>query len=345
MLPTHCRRGPYLCRLRERARQLTAVALFATVLAGCGGGAVANVNPAASAHTTTAGSRSVPAEGHPGSRSSSSRAASSVRSKPAYPPYPVLGSLGAPRAAWRAVVSIRGLTAAWIAQRDGATLLRFDQRLVTLALHAGSLDPGAGSWHYGDAIVHGEAHRLIAAFNSGFRLNTHSGGWQSYGHTPVPLSDGLASIVTYRDGTTDIGVWHGGVPARRPIVSVRQNLHLLVDGGVAAANVDSCVEACWGATLGGGSSVARSALGVTVGQMLVWAGVSSSTPSTLARALISGGVTRAAELDINPSWVAGYLYRHGHGRITSVPVVPGQFGVAGHFLTPYSRDFFAVIER
>jgi hypothetical protein len=53
-------------------------------------------------------------------------------------------------------------------------------------------------------------------------------------------------------------------------------------------------------------------------------------------------VVRAAELDINPEWVAGYLYGHRHGRgpLAPVPVVSGQAGIPGTFLTPWSRDFF-----
>ena len=243
------------------------------------------------------------------------------------------------------MVSVRGRTAAWVAQRDGVTLLRFDQRLVQLALHAGSLDPGPGRWGYGDAIKGHEAYRLVAAFNSGFRLSTGAGGWESNGQTAVALSPGRASIVTYRDGSTDIGAWRRGVPAHKPIASVRQNLYLLVDNGIPASTVDSCVLACWGATLGGGAAVARSALGIDARHRLIYAASESATPGTLARGLIAGGAQRAAELDINPDWVAAYLYHHGHGLPGFVPVVPGQYGVAGHFLAPYSRDFFSIIER
>jgi hypothetical protein len=51
-------------------------------------------------------------------------------------------------------------------------------------------------------------------------------------------------------------------------------------------------------------------------------------------------------LDINPDWVAGYLYVH-HRRSgpTPIPVVPGQFGIAGQLLQPYSRDFFTVLSN
>ena len=333
-----------LARCRDLLRALppragrwaVVVVLAAAALAGCGG-TTAAVTTASLAVGTTA---SVPL----GSAAATSGAAP-AKPKPSYPAYPVLHGLGSLGRAWHPVVSVRGQTAAWIAQRDGVTLLRFDQRLVRLALHAGSVDPGVGSWRYGDAIRGREAFRLVTAFNAGFKLSTGAGGWESYGQTAVALSRGRASIVTYRDGSTDIGAWRQGVPARKPIASVRQNLYLLVNNGIAAATVNNCVQTCWGSTLGGGVAVARSALGIDARRRLIYAAAESATPGTLAQGLIAGGVQRAAELDINPAWVAAYLYHHGHGLPGFVPVVPGQYGVAGHFLTPYGRDFFSILER
>jgi hypothetical protein len=80
---------------------------------------------------------------------------------------------------------------------------------------------------------------------------------------------------------------------------------------------------------------------------LIWAGGESLTPVALAAALTNARVQRAVELDINPEWVAGYLYGHHHGRrpLAAVPIVPGQPGVPGQFLTPYSRDFFTIVAR
>jgi len=149
-------------------------------------------------------------------------------------------------------------------------------------------------------------------------------GFFARGRTAVALSSGLGSIVTYANGATQIGSWHEGVPASGvPIESVRQNLHLLVDHGVPASTVGSCVRPCWGDTLGGGTDVARSALGITSSDQLVWAAGESLSPAELARALVGAHAQRAVELDINPFWVAGYLYVHHPGGPTAVPVVPG----------------------
>ncbi len=257
---------------------------------------------------------------------------------------PVVTGPGQPGPTWKPVASIGGQPAAWIAQRSGVTLLRFEQRVVHLALHAGSGEPDGQGWTYGDRIGPSEIHRVVAAFNGGFKLSYGSVGFLADGRVAVPLTVGLGSIVTYQNGTTEIGAWHEGVPARGlAIASVLQNLHLLVDRGVAAPTVENCILSCWGATLGGGPDVARSALGITGAGQLVWAAGESLTPAAIAHALVDAGVVSAVELDINPEWVAGYLYVHHPGGPTAVPVVPGQFGIPGRLLAPYNRDFFTIL--
>jgi hypothetical protein len=245
---------------------------------------------------------------------------------------------------WKPVASIGAQPAAWIALRSGVTLLRFDQRLVHLALHAGSNEPGGQGWTYGERIGASEVHRVLAAFNGGFKLSYGSVGFLADGRAAVPLTAGLGSIVTYGNGTTDIGAWQEGVPASGlRVASVLQNVHLLVNRGVAAPTVENCILRCWGATLGGVAEVARSALGITGDGQLVWAADEHLSPAMIARALIDAGVLRAVELDINPEWIAGYLYIHHGAGPSGVPVVPGQQGIPGRFLTPYSRDFFTIL--
>ncbi len=257
----------------------------------------------------------------------------------------VTGVPRSPAAAFTVIATVGGRPAAWIAQRGPATLMRFDQSHAGLVLHAGTLDPGSGPYRHGPRIAGSEVRRVLAAFNGGFRLDTLSGGFFEDGHTAKPLTAGFGSVVIYRDGGADVGAWKRGVPlAGRPVVSVRQNLRLLVSGGAPALTVSGC-RTCWGATIGGVTDVARSGIGITAAGELVWAAGAHLSPSSLAEALIGGGAVRAVELDINPDWVAGYVYAHSGGRAFPQPVVPGQFGVSGRFLTPYSRDFFAVLAR
>lgn len=264
------------------------------------------------------------------------------------PTYPQLlgAATGSSSTNFVPVVRWRGQVAGWIARRPSVAVLSFDQRLVSLRLHSGTIDAGSTGWRWGPEISRPERRAVVAAFNGGFKLATDSGGFESYGRVARPLGYGLGSIVTYSDGYTDIGSWHQGVPAPgRQVASVRQNLDLLIAGGRAAATT-GCLT-CWGPTLGGTVDPARSALGVTADGRLIWAGGEHLTVSALTDALLGARVVRAVELDINPEWVAGYLYGHrgGRGPLAPVPVVAGQPGIPGQFLAPDSRDFFTVVAR
>jgi hypothetical protein len=319
--------------VRRTAFQLAGALAAGLSIGACGASHATAPPRRPAAQTTTAATGTTPASRPP-------------RPRPAYPrllgPARATGSSGfVPAVSWR------GRTAAWIARTAaGVAMLSFDQRLLELHLHSGSTDAGGSGWRFGPAIAGTERNRLVAAFNGGFKFATGAGGFESYGRVAVPLRAGVGSIVTYSDGSTDIGSWHDEVPAAgRTVVSVRQNLPLLVDGGRAAADVQ-CTS-CWGATLGGVSDPARSALGITADGRLIWAGGEHLTVAALADALLAARVLRAVELDINPEWVAAYLYdHHGHAGVPApVPVTPGQTGVPGEFLAPWSRDFFAVVAR
>ena len=314
---------------------VVAGAFAALALTGCGGGA-----------TTAPPRRS----GKSAGRSvSSQRSVPAVRPTPRPPPQPVLldGATGSLPTGFVRAVLWRGEAAALIARsQTGIAVLSFDQRLLELRLHSGTGDAGGSDWCCGPAVAGPERKLLVSAFNGGFKLSTGAGGFFSYGQVRARLRDGLGSIVTYADGSTDIGTWNQEVPAPgRQVVSVRQNLMLLIDHGTPAPTLGCLI--CWGATLGGVIDPARSALGVTSDGHLVWAGGEHLTVAQLARALLGAGVVRAVELDINPQWVASYLYGHRGraGQLVPVPVVPHQVGVPGFFLVPYSRDFFTVVAR
>jgi hypothetical protein len=326
--------------MRAGVTVLVTGALAAT-LAACGGSrqqqsttvALQSATPPATATTSAAAAVTAP----------------TPPPKPPPPSYPQLlqGALGTGLTGFVPVVRWRGQTAAWIARSSsGVTLMSFNQRLLTLRLHSGTVDAGTLGWRYGPSVGGAELGHLVAAFNGGFKLSTGSGGFEAYGHVGAPLQNGIGSVVTYSDGSTDIGSWHQGVPAPgKHVVSVRQNLALLIDHGTAASTVD-CVS-CWGATLGGVVDPARSALGVTADGRLIWAAGEHLTVSQLAGALLGAHVVRAVELDINPEWVAGYLYGHrgGHGPLAPVPAMAAQQGIPGEYLSPWSRDFFTVVAR
>ncbi len=280
------------------------------------------------------------------STSSSTHTTTTHRAPPPGPPVVLPAARGTGPTPFVPAVRVNGQTAVWVARSaSGVALLSFDQALVTLNLHSGTVDAGTLGWRYGPSITGSERGHIVAAFNGAFKLSTGAGGFYSYGRTGAPLQTGLGSIVTYSDSSTDIGAWHEGVPAAgHKVIAVRQNLDLFINHGAPAAST-GCAS-CWGATLGGVADPARGALGITAHGRLIWAGGEHLTPSDLASALLSARVIRAVELDINPEWVAAYVYAHGpRGILTAIPIMPGQNGIPGEFLAPYSRDFFTLTSR
>ena len=88
-----------------------------------------------------------------------------------------------------------------------------------------------------------------------------------------------------------------------------------------------------GATLGGVDDPARAGLGITADGRLIWAAGAHLMVSELASALADAHVVRAVELDMDPEWVAGYLYGHrgGAGPLAPVPVLANQQGIPVSF--------------
>ena len=214
---------------------------------------------------------------------------------------------------------------------------------VQYVLHNGSEDPGpgaAGLVRAGPAVTGAERGRLLAAFNGGFKLSAGAGGYEQEGHVISPLGAGFASLVIDRSGRTRIGIWGHGLPGPgEAVYSVRQNLQLLVEHGrptPAAGN-----WGLWGATLGGGEYVARSALGQDASGGLIYAASMSTTPADLADVLARSGARIAMELDINPEWVQLDTARRPGGRLTAA--VPGQNHPADQYLVGWTRDFITVL--
>ena len=261
------------------------------------------------------------------------------------PPHVVAPSASDPLPiGWQMITAVHGRPS--VATRsvsvDGfsITLVRFDAASTRLVLHPGYQDPGGYGWPTRSMVDPAERPRLVAAFNGGFKLNAGVGGMQIGDRQAGALQTGLASVVTYADGGTQIGGWLQGVPQPgRAVASVRQNLHLLVANARPAADVD--VIADWGAMLFAAPVVARSALGIDARNNLIWAGSTASTPRALADALMAAGVTQAIQLDINPFWVCAFSFT----PTTQTALLPGQQRPVGTYLTAWTRDFFTVDGR
>lgn len=226
-------------------------------------------------------------------------------------------------------------------------LLRFELRPGAPSGDPGGTFPGYASTLAGPA----QERQLVAAFNSGFRLNSvtddSQGGFYLNGKTPVPLRAGAASFVVRENGTVTIGQWGRDVSLTSDVLGVRQNLRLLIDHGTVSSTVDQSNSPVWGYTLDGTQANWRSGVGVTKTGAVVYVDGPVMTTRTLAEVLQRAGAVQAMELDINPEWTHLDYFTHGSTGTVAHKLNDAQQASADHYLStvPYSRDFFAVFAR
>ncbi len=215
-----------------------------------------------------------------------------------------------------------------------------DHTLTSVWLYPGLQEPAVSMPSRGPMEVPQDRRaRLVATFNSAFKLADSGGGFVSGGHTYAPLKQGQATIVRYRDGSVNVQAWYGGSTAGPNVLYARQNLPLIVNNGRLTPNLSNGPE--WGATLGNAIRVWRSGVGIDRHGNLIYAAADIQTVASLAEILKRAGAVRAMELDINTYWPSFITYRR-----------PGAAGAANllatmdrspqRYLTPDDRDFFAV---
>jgi len=306
----------YVSILRPALLAASALAA-ACAIAGCGSAPDVSSHPGNAVRSTAAPGAATPAAATP--------AAATPSPPPEPPPQPRVS-----------MTRVR--------TRDGAlvTVATF-LGPVRYALHSGSGDPGsaaAGAVRAGPVVTGAERRQLLAAFNGGFKLSAGAGGYMQEGHVIRPLGWGFASLVIDRSGQARIGIWGSGTPAPgEAVYSVRQNLPpLVLDGRPTAAAGDWTL---WGATLGGGAYVARSAVGQDAAGDLIYAASMSAVPADLASALAGRGARIAMELDINPEWVQLDAAAKPGGKLTAE--VAGQYRPADQYLVGWTRDFVTVL--
>jgi hypothetical protein len=223
-----------------------------------------------------------------------------------------------------------------------AGLAWIDTKRTTLTLHPGRLEPSV-TLPRGPMDVPREARpKLLASFNSGFKLGDSRGGVILNGHTYAAMRNGQGTLVGYSDGHVDVVNWSYGATAPAGVSFARQNLPLIVSEGRLSPNITNDAE--WGATVGSAVLVWRSGIGVDSRGNLIYAAGEDQTVASLARTLIRAGAVRAMELDINSYWVSFISYG-APGAEDSLNLLPAMNRSATRYLEPDDRDFFTVYSR
>ncbi len=222
-----------------------------------------------------------------------------------------------------------------------AGLAWIDTKRTTVTLHPGRQEPSVELPRGSMEVPQAGRSRLLATFNSAFKLSDSHGGFALGGHTYAPMRNGQATFVGYEDGSVDVVEWTGGSIAPRSVMFARQNLPLIVNYGRPTANLDNGE---WGATVGNAVLVWRSGIGVDRHGNLIYAAGNDQSAQSLANALVRGGAVRAMELDINSYWVSFITYGEA-GALDPRNLLPDMNRSATRYLEPDDRDFFTVYSR
>jgi hypothetical protein len=210
---------------------------------------------------------------------------------------------------------------------------------VRLALYPGIYGPGPTTLPRGpEQVPRAARSRLLATFNSGFYEQDAAAGFYTMGLLYHPMIRGLATVIAYTDGRLDVARWHGASHPGRGIAMARQNLPLIVDHGRVAPRLASSTR--WGdAPLDW-----RTGLGIDRRGNLIYLAAPNLTAQGLARLLAHASAVRAMELDINLIWPIFVTYGGRRARQPSL-FVPNPTQIPGRFLSPSTKDFFALYLR
>jgi hypothetical protein len=213
--------------------------------------------------------------------------------------------------------------------------------LTRLVLYPGRYEPPNAGNAAAEVPVQQRA-KLLATFNSGFRLEDDRGGFFTAGHLYAPFRDGQATIIGYRGGKVDVRTWRGGPTPGSNVQFARQNLPLIVNRGRLNPSLNN--GALWGATVGNAVRVWRSGVGIDAQGNIIYAAADIQTAQSLAQILRRAGAVRAMELDINIAWTTFNFYATWDAG-SPRKLLPGMGRPATRYLVPDDRDFFSVYAR
>ena len=107
-----------------------------------------------------------------------------------------------------------------------AGLAWIDTKRTTVTLNPGRQEPSVSIPRGSMDVPRERRGKLLATFNSGFKLSDSHGGFVLDGHTYATMQNGQATLVGYSDGRVDVIDWQYGPRAPNSVSFARQNLPL-----------------------------------------------------------------------------------------------------------------------
>ena len=215
----------------------------------------------------------------------------------------------------------------------------FAPGMTRFVLVPGTRDPPTGDWRWHGAIPEDQHENLLAAFNAGFRLKDARGGFYAEGQVAAALVEGAASLVIDKNGTIDVVAWKGDSALTPDVVSVRQNLRLIVSGGriKSKASQIRCTK-----------GLARSGLGIARDGTIIYVTGPALDVGLLSEGLQLAGAERAMQLDVHAQWQSFNVYQPTstqNPKLIATKLTDNMRLPGTRYLTPDDRDFVAAFLR
>jgi Phosphodiester glycosidase len=220
-----------------------------------------------------------------------------------------------------------------------------NQNLTSTHLFAGTAEPAPGTPPAAAQVPQNLRNRLVAVFNSGWKMRDSQGGFYVAGKSLAPLQNGAASLVIDDSGRVTVGQWGRDARLTPDVAGVRQNLQLIVEGGRPVDGLAHNATGAWGTPHNQFQFTWRSGLGTDRFGNLIYLAGDQLTLAGLADAMTAAGVQRGMELDIHPKTVMFTIISPTGTGLTATKLLPAMVSPADRYLRPDHRDFLAVTRR
>ncbi len=185
----------------------------------------------------------------------------------------------------------------------------WDPRVVALHMQAGTVEPVSASGEGGPGLIPRAPEvmkRVVAGFNGGFQAMHGEYGMQADGILYLPPKPYGATVLELRDGTTAFGAWPPSVTVPDEVLSFRQNLTAIVQGG----KWNPWGRGWWGGTPPGWQDnihTTRSGICLTEDHFVGYFYGNDIGPEALGAGMLAARCAFGIHLDMNPG-LAGFEF-------------------------------------
>lgn len=197
----------------------------------------------------------------------------------------------------------------------------WDPRQIALHMEAGTVEPISATGEAGPGVIPRTPEvlrKVVAGFNGGFQALHGEFGMQANGILYLPPKPYAATVFELRDGTTAFGSWPNGAQVPDEVLSYRQNMTALLEGG----KFNPWQRTWWGGTPKGWADnihSTRSALCITKESFVAYLWGNDISAEVLAQGGILARCTYALHLDMNPG-LAGFEFYNVQPAATWAPL-------------------------